>query len=97
MTTPADQPVRASAYGCITVPFLLIALVPLLWGARGNWQDGRLLRTGVVVEGRVVELRYVPTNPSVRTQKSSVYSPVVTFTTEAGEARTVIGSTNRQR
>lgn len=95
MSTPDDQPVRASAFGCITIPFLLIALVPLLWGARGNWQDGQLLRSGTIVDGRVVELRHVPTNPSIRMQKTSVYSPVVTFTTEAGETRTAIGSTNR--
>lgn len=95
MSTTDDQPVRASAYGCITVPFLLIALVPLLWGARGNWLDGQLLRAGVVVDGRVIELRYVPDSPSIRTRKTSAYSPVVTYTTESGEQRTMIGSTNR--
>ncbi len=100
MTTDATTPVRASAFGCITVPFLLLALLPLGWGARSQWNQGQLARRGDVVAGRVVELRYVETNPSSISQgtrggSGRGESPVVTFTTRAGEARTAIGSVNR--
>lgn len=96
MTTHrGDSPVHSSAFGCITMPFLLIALVPLLWGARSSWQDGRLLRDGVVVSGRVVELRHVPSNPSIKNGRGSASSPVVTFTPRTGGERTAVGSVNR--
>ena len=103
MTIPANEAqtkVQANAYGCITVPFLLIALIPLLWGARSQWVQGALLRAGEVVQGRVTELRYVPGNPSIahlttRGGKGSGQSPVMAFTTRSGEARSVVGSTNR--
>jgi hypothetical protein len=54
-----------------------------------------LARDRNVVPGRVVELRYVPDNPSTRRGRGSPESPVVTYTTRAGEQRTVIGSVNR--
>jgi len=96
MPTPeTETPVRANAYGCITLPFLLIACIPLAWGARSSWADGELLRSGEVARGSVTEIRYVPENPSVRLQRKSGGSPIVKFTTRAGEARTVIGSVNR--
>lgn len=102
MTTSAKSAqggVHASAYGCITVPFLLIALVTLLWGARTHWAKGELLRGGQAVSGRVTELRYVASNPSVaenvRGGKGSGQSPVVAFTTRTGEARSMVGSVNR--
>ena len=91
----ADTPVRASAFGCITIPFLLIACIPLAWGARANWSNGQLARDGEVVPGRVIELRYEPDSPSIRSGRGSAISPVVTFTTRTGEPRTVVGSTNR--
>lgn len=91
----AEAPVRANAFGCITIPFLLIALVPLAWGARASWQDGQLLRVGEVVEGRVIELRHVPSNPTSRSRRSSTSSAVATFTTRAGETRTMVSSVNR--
>src|SRR5262245_22210784 len=91
----ARTPVKASAFGCITVPFLLIAMIPLAWGARSQWSNGRLARDGEVVQGRVVELRYVPSNPSTSSGRRSAQSPVVSFTTRAGEARTAVGSVNR--
>ncbi|HYN01863.1 MAG TPA: DUF3592 domain-containing protein [Vicinamibacteria bacterium] len=99
-TNHGDAPVHASAFGCITVPFLLIALVPLAWGARANWLNGQLARDGDVVTGRVVELRYEPANGSVVRQptrggSARGTSPVVTFTTRSGEERTVVGSVNR--
>ena len=90
-----NTPVHASAYGCITIPFLLIALIPLGWGARSQWAQGTLARDGDVVTGRVNELRYVAENSSARIGKGSPQSPVVAYTTRAGEARTVIGSVNR--
>src|SRR6185369_5842955 len=100
MNSPADATqtrVRPSACGCITIPFLLIALIPLAWGARRQLANGDLARAGDVVQGRVIELRYVATNPLVATQKGgSGGSPVVTYTTRAGEARTVVGSVNRR-
>ena len=100
MNSPADATqtrVRPSAFGCITIPFLLIALIPLAWGARRQLANGDLARDGDVVQGRVIELRYVATNPLVATQKGgSGGSPVVTYTTRAGEARTVVGSVNRR-
>jgi hypothetical protein len=97
----ADTPVHASAFGCITVPFLLIAIVPLAWGARTQWANGELARSGAVVSGRVIELRYVEGNPSVtrspRSARGSARgeSAVVAFTTRGGEQRTVVGSVNR--
>ena len=99
-THQTATPVRASAFGCITVPFLLIASIPLAWGARANWANGHLARSGEVVRGRVIELRYVEGNPSVarvgtRGGSARGESPVVTFTTRAGEARTAVGSVNR--
>ena len=48
--------VRPNAFGCITIPFLLVALIPLGYGARSQWSNGTLMREGEVVEGRVVEL-----------------------------------------
>ena len=94
-TTTAETPVRANAFGCITLPFLLIACIPLAWGARASWMDGQLMRTGVVVPGRVIELRYVADNPSKRSGRGSAQSPVATFATREGEQRTVVGSVNR--
>ena len=100
-SNPADTPVSPSAFGCITLPFLLIAFIPLAWGARANWANGQLARDGEVVPGRVIELRYVPGNPSVVSRRTSRgsggggESPVVTFTTRAGEQRTMVGSVNR--
>jgi hypothetical protein len=99
-TNQADAPVHASAFGCITVPLLLIALIPLVWGARANWRNGQLARDGHVVTGRVIELRYVAANGSVVRQSTHGgsargRSPVVRFTTRAGEERTVVGSVNR--
>jgi hypothetical protein len=93
--TQTDTPVRANAFGCITIPFLLIAAIPLGWGARAQWANGRLARDGDVVPGRVIEVRYEPGNPSVKLQRGSSSSPVATYTTRAGEARTVVGSVNR--
>jgi hypothetical protein len=96
----ADTPVHASAYGCITVPFLLIAIVTLAWGARAQWANGGLARNGEIVSGRVIELRFVAGNPAV-TRKSRGgssprgESPVVAFTTRAGEERMAVGSVNR--
>lgn len=99
MSTDARTPVHGSAFGCITLPFLLLALVPLAWGARARWNDGQLLRSGEVAPGRVVELRYVESHTSVgqtvRGGQARGESPVVTFTTRAGDARTVLGSVNR--
>lgn len=98
MTTTVDDGVKASAYGCITVPFLLIACIALAWGARSSWNNGQLARDGVVVTGRVVELRHVPGNPSISSFESgsrSKESAVATFTTRAGESRTVVSSVNR--
>ena len=93
--TQEETPVRANAFGCITLPFLLIACIPLAWGARASWMDGQLARDGDVVPGRVTELRYVPDNPSMRSGRGSAVSPVVTFATRMGEQRTVVGSVNR--
>ena len=72
--TPARAtatPVQASAFGCITFPFLLIALIPLAWGARAQWANGQLDRDGASAPGRVTEVQYVPSNPSVSTSRSS--------------------------
>jgi len=93
-------PVHASAFGCITVPFLLIAFLPLAWGARTQWANGELARNGDVVTGRVSELRFVASNPAVvestrGSGNARGESPVVTFTTRAGEPRSVVGSVNR--
>ena len=54
-----STPVQPSAIGCITLPFLLIALVPLGWGARAQWANGQLDRHGESVRGRVTEARYI--------------------------------------
>lgn len=102
-TSSANSPqtrVHASAFGCITLPFLLIALIPLAWGARAQWANGELARRGDVVQGRVIELRYVAGNSTVARRSSTSggaggVSPVVTFTTRAGEERSMVGSTNR--
>jgi uncharacterized protein DUF3592 len=91
----AGSGVRPHAIGCITVPFLLIALVPLLWGARSQWTKGALLRGGENVPGTVVELRFVPGNPSVRLGKGSGSTPVFRFTPRGGSERTVVGGVNR--
>lgn len=37
-TTAIETPVRGSAFGCITIPFLLIASIPLVWEARNSWR-----------------------------------------------------------
>lgn len=95
----AGSGVKPHAFGCITVPFLLIALVPLAWGARSQWSKGALLRGGETVPGSVVELRYVPGNPSAtrgpRGHRSAGRCAVVDFTTRSGERRTVVSSVNR--
>jgi len=104
MTPPEagkDTTVHASAYGCITVPFLLLVLLTLGWGGRNQWAAGELARTGVVVPGRVIELRFVASNPAVVQQssrggQSRGESPVVTFTARDGKERTMIGSVNRR-
>jgi hypothetical protein len=102
MTTAASptRTVHASAYGCITIPFLLIAAIPLAWGARAQWANGALARNGDAVPGRVVEVRHVASNSSVSRRSSRSggaggESPVVAYTTRAGEERTAIGSVNR--
>ena len=99
MTTPSATAtttrVQSSAFGCITIPFLLIALVPLGWGARNQWANGALARGGEVVSGRVTDVRYVPANSSARSGRGSAMSPVVAFTTRAGEARSMVGRVNR--
>jgi hypothetical protein len=97
-----DTRVHASAFGCITLPFLLIAIVTLAWGARTQWANGELARNGEVVRGRVIELRFVASNPAIVESGSRGSgnargeSPVVTFTTRAGEERSVVGSVNRR-
>jgi hypothetical protein len=93
--------VRASAFGCISIPCLVLALVPLAWGARAQWNAGELARRGDTVTGRVIALRYVADHPSVVEQTSRGASargesPVVTFTTRTGATRTAVGSVNRQ-
>jgi len=103
MPTPASGTqtrVHGSAFGCITVPFLLIAIIPLAWGARGQWMKGDLLRNGEAVAGRVTELQHVSSNPSVsrvstRGGTARGVSPVVAFATRAGEQRSAVGSVNR--
>jgi hypothetical protein len=103
MNTPANSngtPVHPSAFGCITVPFLLIAVITLAWGARTQWANGELARNGDVVSGRVTELRFVASNPAVVESprgggRARGESPVVRFTTRAGEERTMVGSVNR--
>ena len=87
--------VQPSAFGCITIPFLLIALIPLAYGARSQWSNRALLRAGEVVEGRVTALDYVPGNSSACNGRGSALSPTVTFTTRTGLARTMVGSVNR--
>jgi hypothetical protein len=95
----AGSGVKPHAFGCITVPFLLLALVPLLWGARAQWTKGALLRGGETVPGTVTELRHVPGNPSVtrgtRHSKHAGRCAVVDFTTRTGERRTAVSSVNR--
>lgn len=96
-----DTKVHSSAYGCITVPFLLLVLLTLGWGARNQWIAGALARGGEVVQGRVIELRFVASNPAVVRQSSRGgqargESPVVTFTARDGKERTMIGSVNRR-
>ena len=83
--------VQPNAFGCITIPFLLIALIPLGWGARSQWSNRALLRDGEMVEGRVIELDHMPGNSSVRNGRGSAKSPVVTFTTRTGLARRMTG------
>lgn len=92
---PDASRVQPSAFGCITVPFLVLAVLVLAWGARGNWQRGQLGRVGVEVVGEVVELRRVTSNPSVSTNKGSASSAVVRFTTREGQSRTAVSSVNR--
>ena len=70
-------------------------MIPLGWGAKNQWENGTLARTGEVVPGRVTELRYVASNSSASTRKGSPQSPVVSYTTRAGEARSMVGSVNR--
>jgi hypothetical protein len=104
MDTPSHvTPTRVhpSALGCITVPFLLIAIITLAWGARTQWAKGELARNGEVVSGRVTALRFEASNPSVvrSTRDSGTArgeSPVVAFATRTGEARSVVGSVNRR-
>jgi Protein of unknown function (DUF3592) len=96
-----DTKVHPSAYGCITVPFLLLVLLTLGWGARNQWIAGELMRGGEVVSGRVIELRFVASNGAVvsnstRGGSGRGESPVVTFTTREGHQRTAIGSVNRK-
>ena len=96
-----DTKVHASAYGCITVPLLLLVLLTLGWGGRNQWVAGELMRNGEVVPGRVIELRFVASNPAVVQQssrggQSRGESPVVTFTTRDGQESTMIGSVNRR-
>ena len=69
--------VQPSAFGCITIPFLLIALIPLGYGARSQWSNRALLHAGQVVEGRVTALDYVPGNSSARNGRGSALSPTV--------------------
>jgi hypothetical protein len=95
-----ESRVKPAAFGCITIPFLLIALVPLAWGARSQWTKGTLLRNGEIVTGMVTELRHVPGNPSAGRQISRGgrvrgESPVVAFTTRAGQMLSCVGSVNR--
>ena len=91
----AGSGVKPHAFGCITVPFLLIALVPLAWGARSQWTKGALLRGGDTVPGTVIELRHVPENPTSRSGRRSSSSAVATFVTRGGERRTLVSSVNR--
>jgi len=91
----AGSGVKPHAFGCITVPFLLIALIPLAWGARSQWTKGALLRSGATVPGTVVELRYVPENPSTRLGKGSAQTPIYRFTPRGGGERTAVGHVNR--
>jgi hypothetical protein len=100
MANANDTRVHPSAFGCITVPFLLVAVITLAWGARTQWAKGELARNGSVVSGRVTELRFVASNPAVVESprgggRARGVSPVVRFTTIAREERTVVGSVNR--
>jgi Protein of unknown function (DUF3592) len=91
----AGSGVKPHAFGCITVPFLLIALIPLAWGARSQWTKGALLRGGATVPGTIVELRHVPGNPSTRDGRGAAQSPVFRFAPRGGADRTVVGNVNR--
>jgi hypothetical protein len=97
----AGSGVKPHAFGCITVPFLLVALVPLAWGARSQWSKGALLRGGETVPGTVTELRYVPGNTSAaRGGSRGRSSPsgrcaVAAYATRGGERRTLVSSVNR--
>ncbi|MEQ1729448.1 MAG: DUF3592 domain-containing protein [Vicinamibacterales bacterium] len=78
----------------------MVAVITLGWGARTQWVNGALARHGDVVSGRVIERRFVASNPSVVEStrgggNARGESPVVTFTTRAGEPRQVVGSVNR--
>ena len=96
MSTSSDASrVQPSAFGCITAPFLLVAILILAWGGRANWQRGQLGRDGLGVVGEVIELRREPGNPTVGSGKASSASAVVRFTTEDGQTRTAVSSTNR--
>lgn len=94
-THPDASRVQSSAFGCITAPFLLVAILVLAWGGRANWQRGQLDRDGASAAGEVIELRRVPTNPTVSTAKTSSASAVVRFTTPDGKTRVAVSSTNR--
>ncbi|HTV00183.1 MAG TPA: DUF3592 domain-containing protein [Luteitalea sp.] len=94
-TSTGTSRVQPSAFGCITAPFLLVAILIMVWGGRSNWQRGQLGRDGVAVVGEVIELRREPGNPTVRSEKASSASAVVRFTTEDGQTRTAVSSTNR--
>ena len=87
--------VQSSAFGCITVPFLLAAILVLAWGGRASWMRGELGRQGVRTTGEVIELRRVPGNPSVSTRKTSSASAVVRFTTADGRVHVAVSSVNR--
>lgn len=99
-TPPTDTKVHASAYGCITMPFLLLCALFLAWGARSNWNNGQMLRDGEVVPGKIVETRHVPANPSIGSQSSRGgqalgQSAVFEFATRTGERHTATSSVNR--
>jgi hypothetical protein len=98
MATPAGGTVtrvQPNAFGCITIPFLLVALIPLGYGARSQWSNGTLMREGEVVEGRVIELDYMPGNSSAKNGRGSAVSATVAFTTRTGLPRKMTGSVNR--
>ena len=99
--TSAREQFPWQGIGCITIPFLALAAVPLAWGGRARWSEGALLRHGVIVQGRVTELRYVPGNPSMtrsgrNRSRALGDSPVFEFTTRTGVTLTAVGSMNRK-